>query len=151
MSLPDLITKIPAWRGAALVGGMLCVRPHELDEKGDRIYGTAVAVYSDLYYGEAREMQEFDVDPFVVDLSDPDTLAAFDRRLALRLGAPAEAVLDGVMVRLDGDFLSVFVGMTEVDLDGGWENIPRCEVGPKACLKTTDPILARVLAWLSVN
>lgn len=149
MSLPDLITKIPAWRGASLVGKMLCVRPHELDKNGGRIYGTAVAVYADLY-GQ-HEVQEFDVDPFVVDLSDQDTLAAFDRRLALRLGAPAEEVRDGVMVRLDDSFLSVFVGMVEANIDGCWENIPQRDVGPNFDLKTTDPTLARVLAWLSVN
>lgn len=34
---------------------------------------------------------------YVPNLEDPDTLAAFDRRLALRLGAPEDAVREGVL------------------------------------------------------
>ncbi len=42
-------------------------------------------------------------DPVVPDLADPDVRAAYDRRLALALGAPPEAVDEGVVFFSSGD------------------------------------------------
>jgi hypothetical protein len=76
---------------------------------------------------------------FVVDLSDPDTRAAFDRRLALRLGAPAEATTAGVVFYKSRykDEWQIVTG------DRGWWR-------PLRNLGTDDPLLARVRAWKSV-
>ncbi len=82
----------------------------------------------------------------VVDLSDPDVLAAFDRRLALRLGVPADVT--SVVVRLVGEVLrvsAVFVAdvRTPGALFPAWSRDMRVD--------THDPTLARVRAWNSVK
>lgn len=57
-----------------------------------------------LYYGIA-DLGADDLAQCVVDLADPDTRVAFNRRLALRLGAPPEVVEEGVIFspREDGE------------------------------------------------
>lgn len=79
----------------------------------------------------------------LLDLENPDTLAAFDRRLALRLGAPTLATQSGVVIRLDtghGDGLNLHIRTG----DGTWG----CQV--VLGLAEPDAILARVRAWRSV-
>ena len=95
----------------------------------------------------------------VVDLSDPDTLAAFDRRLALRLGAPEEAVREGVLFWLnDGESPNAGGWLWEVQAGGehrerlsggGYSSAPKWD-GDCIRIGTRDPFLARVRAWKSV-
>ena len=78
------------------------------------------------------------------DLGHPDTCAAFDRRLALRLGAPEASVAEGVMFYPCPDEGSrcwlVRAGTRwSVSLTGDDFDIP------------DDPLLARVRAWKSVE
>lgn len=87
-----------------------------------------------------------DMKNIVVDLSDPDTLAAFDRRLALRLGAPEEMVREGVRFYWEP-------GGQEWNVEAGyyrswwtaWAWSPGCagSTGDAA-------LLARVRAWKSI-
>lgn len=85
------------------------------------------------------------------DLADPDTRAAFDRRLALRLGAPA--AVEGCHIRMYGPSRCVtgvipFVEVRgHVDRDGErpWEWYTKVDVD------SDDPLLARALAWRSVS
>lgn len=117
--------------------------------------GTAYQVGDVLVYGmihkDARGFRFDWHDEATIDLLDPDTLAAFDRRLALRLGAPEEAVREGVIVQLDGGYLSVFVGMVECRIDASDYLVPERDVAPVVDLKTDCPILARIRAWRSVK
>lgn len=75
----------------------------------------------------------------VVNLEDPDTLAAFDRRLALRLGASEEDAREGVQVSYYDDTITpcwwVHFGRRGAYYDAE-------DLGGKP-----DPILARVRAW----
>lgn len=83
-----------------------------------------------------------DMKNIVVDLSDLDTLAAFDRRLALRLGAPEEAVREGVIASVvDGHVVAV-AGFRPDCRQPAWER--GVEV------RTSDGLLARVRAWKSI-
>ena len=80
-----------------------------------------------------------------LDLTDLDTLAAFDRRLALRLGAPAEKVKGGVVFAQS----SLPAGQWEMWAGGPvvWDRWVRVlEVGD-----LTDPIEIRLRAWASVE
>lgn len=99
----------------------------------------------------------------ILDLTDPDTLSAFDRRLALRLGAPVEAVREGVIIavdevvvpaerRIDGAVyrrrvLCVVAGLVKrADYVGEpltWSMMVETD--------TANPRLARVRAWRSVK
>ncbi len=82
-------------------------------------------------------------DGAVPDLSDPDTCAAFDCRLALRLGAPEEAAREGVIFspREDGTGWRMLAGLAVT-----WDWF--CG---RDALNTNDPLLARVRAWHSVK
>lgn len=84
-----------------------------------------------------------DMKNIVVDLSDPDTLAAFDRRLALRLGAPEEMVREGVRIS--------FVGFDMMVSVSGWSsNVTFGDyVGPDFA-RHDQRLLARVRAWKSI-
>lgn len=95
---------------------------------------------------------------FIPDLSDPDTLAAFDRRLALRLGAPEEAVREGVMFiyadaahGLDA-YWTIAAGEPNWNLeDWSWDVVFGLSERHRPSLGTDDPLLARVRAWNSVK
>ena len=79
---------IEPWTGAVLLGGGRCI-----------CLRGVVAGYDDPLWGHpdsARVPCRVEDAP-PPDLRDADTLAAFDRRLALRLGAPEEAVREGVL------------------------------------------------------
>lgn len=76
----------------------------------------------------------------VIDLTDPDTLAAFDRRLAIRLGAPREATREGVAIHVGKGRLQVLAGVES-----------RTTVTGAPFVGTDDPLLARVRAWNSVK
>ena len=78
------------------------------------------------------------------DLTDPDTRAAFVRRLALRLGAAEEQVDEcvGFRVHTDGGWSAV-AGIADEDgvypwMHSGWA-------------QTADRLLALVRAWRSVE
>jgi hypothetical protein len=88
----------------------------------------------------------------VLDLSDPDTRAAFDRRLALRLGAPEEAVVEGVRVFPVGPGeWRMEAGCDYLGLDCNKEPYLRTRWELALNIDTNDPLLARVLAWKSVT
>lgn len=96
-----------------------------------------------LIYGVA-DLGPDDLAQCVVDLADPDVLAAFDRRLALRLGAPVEAVREGVMIFPLDEMWHVCAGYGGARPKWAWvgcvgEHEPRL-----------DPLLFRVRAWRSV-
>lgn len=94
----------------------------------------------------------------VPDLEDPDTLAAFDRRLALRLGAPEEAVREGVMVEVfvrktwhlhmvagvPCSWAEEGVSWPQEGVSWPWEAM--VDVGD-----VSNTLLARVRAWKSVH
>lgn len=82
------------------------------------------------------------------DLSDPDTRAAYDRRLSLELGAPGEAVADGVVVHVSdmgfddalfGHILVIRAGRGDTGVRATWETTVQVD--------TKEPLLARALAW----
>jgi hypothetical protein len=76
----------------------------------------------------------------IPDLSDPDTRAAYDRRLALVLGAPGEAVARGVIVADYDGVWAVMAGLPSAETGGKW-------MWARALALTDDPLLARALAW----
>ena len=81
----------------------------------------------------------------IVALDHPDTRAAYDRRLAVALGAPADVVDDGVVIEfLYGEYAMVlFAGPSELgqsEQEFAWTS--RVELD-----RFDDPILARALAW----
>jgi hypothetical protein len=85
------------------------------------------------------------LDHVTPDLADPDTRAAFDRRLALRLGAPDR---EGNSVYVVGSTLRVMCSEHVTMCDNsiqmrGYE----CK---RVRVDTDDPLLARALAWRSV-
>ena len=90
---------VPVWAGA-----------HAVDPTTGLV-GVVAAI--DAFASEARLHSTWlPAERLIVDLSDPDTRAAYDRRLALALGAPIEAVDEGVALYLD-------------PLDG-WRHLARC-------------------------
>ena len=91
----------------------------------------------ELWFGVA-DLSPDDLACCVVDLEHPDTLAAFNRRLALRLGAPDHMAADGVIMGPVDAGLVVHVGL-------GWTTRV-VDVGG-----TRDPLLARVRAWRSAT
>lgn len=96
-----------------------------------------------------------------IDLADPDVCAALDRRLALRLGAPEEAVREGVVAccvfpdgrRPRGTKPSVLYVGAGVDFIEGYAgaSVPSPVWSKDVPVDTDDPILARVRAWKSVS
>lgn len=89
-------------------------------------------------------LEGFATDILVLDLSDPDTLAAFDRRLALRLGASEEAVREGVQVFREGNSWTVAAGVFKGYGDN-WLWFKDTEINVDC------HILARVRVWNSVT
>jgi hypothetical protein len=77
--------------------------------------------------------------PWLLDLSNPDTRAAYDRRLALALGAPDYLVERGVGVSVSDD--------EHVIVRAGFYDNPNSDWHHVAHVGTTDPLLARALAW----
>lgn len=130
---------IPVWVGANLVGGMVCVAPHKV-KAGRRVYGSATAARLDGY--GLREVCEVDVDPFVLALDNPDTQAAYLRRLALRLGCPEEVAGEGVMFYRRGDWF-VAAGPWEDDVPEWYAMVGNDDV--------SDRLLALVRAWRTTN
>lgn len=124
-------TGIPPWPGARVYS---------------ETYGGGYVVEVDgrrlkVVYGMAT-IDKVNVDDVFLAFDDPDTLAAFDRRLALRLGASESTVCEGVTffpIRVAHDGSIVWVLQTR---DG------RPWLGTSA-FDTTDPLLARVRAWKS--
>lgn len=85
---------------------------------------------------------------YVVDLEDPDTLAAFDRRLALRLETPEDSVREGVAIyQEEGSWMLVAGGGRNYPSPSDPERWYYC-LGP---VVTDDPVLARVRAWHSAT
>lgn len=127
---------IEPWRGAMF-----------LDADGKSRLCTAVSPSSD-YMPEARtwcEARDYPTETVAPDISDPDTRRNFDARLALRLGAPADKVNEGVN----------FYGLAAAwYLSAGGPHSMRRNAGGSAGLPivsgTTDALLARALAWRSV-
>jgi hypothetical protein len=76
--------------------------------------------------------------PWLLDLSNPDTRAAYDRRLALALGCPDDGRLDR--------YLSVRIGRGGGGIAGQILLASDRWTGG-AVVNTTDPLLARALAW----
>ena len=106
-----------------------------LDNTGRKV-GTSA--FTDPWYKPDADMQA------VVNLEDGDVLAAFDRRLALRLGAPEEAVREGVIFyRYNGVWI-LSAGNPE---RYWWRNSNDGRFGED----TEDERLARVRAWNSVK
>lgn len=88
---------IPVWDGAA------ALRRHPDDTEWTPCRIVRIREWGNLFYDKSGEGQGFTGDyTFIPDLDDSDTLAAFDPRLATRLGAPEEAVRDGVLVYVVG-------------------------------------------------
>jgi hypothetical protein len=85
------------------------------------------------------------------DLSDPDTLAAFDRRLALRLGCPAGFASIGVRFYREEN-VNLSVGAWCIDGGQPVEEEQRFDWIRRSLAEgVTDPLLARCLAWHSVK
>lgn len=84
-----------------------------------------------------------DVGGFVLDLSDPDTRAAFDRRLALKLGATQEQVNEGVMFVDDGRWFVVAGWPVRVGASVRYPFIRALT----EIVDVRDPLMARALAW----
>ena len=79
----------------------------------------------------------------VPDLADPDTRAAYDRRLALALGCP-EAYADAGVRFYSMGYVTVHrwtidAGVRPHRYDSEWEQTVHAD--------TDDPLLARALAW----
>lgn len=154
MTRPDLIAAdwkteargLPVWPGAFVVHG------EESDGPAEDYAADTVCIRDGMTFWPAEECSP--------DLANPDTLAAFDRRLALRLGAPEEAVAQGVIVRLvpvgdpppwprfvgdrGGMVLDMMAGLRDQSFDApvaAWTY--RDHHGD-------DPLTARVRAWRSV-
>jgi len=145
---------IPVWRGAVVVDypdrehsypRALCV---ELpNEEGD--FNTAPDPVEYDYEGRSQSAvgREYGV---VVDLEDPDTRAAYDRRLALALGMTADEVDFGVLLFWDprsgawtytngaGRSVRVF-GVDDAGIPAQSPHIP--------CTQHADPLLVRALMW----
>lgn len=145
---------IEPWRGA--VG--FCVRGSER---------TVVWVWGDeddrqVRYAELSG-EGWPASEFTPNIENPDTCAAFDRRLALRLGAPEEVVREGVIIAVDEivvpaerrpdgvehrrHVLCVVAGLVKradyIDDPLEWSDTVDVD--------TPDPLLARVRAWWSVK
>ena len=76
----------------------------------------------------------------VPELDDADVLAAFDRRLAIRMGATPSQASEGVVV----DVGRRTIGAGSMTNEGGWPwsaDLPRVEEEP------FDPYLVRIAAW----
>lgn len=85
---------------------------------------------------------------WIPDLSDPDTRAAYDRRLALALGAPVEAVGEGVRFYLDGGAgWQMDAGFKGDDVTTHAWHFDLRALGNEVLTNTDDPLLARALAW----
>lgn len=129
---------IPVWGGALLLG---FPRMH----RGARVLfvcDDGMGVITDITDG--RSVSGRLTSDLVPDLLDPDTLAAFDRRLALRLGAPAENVAEGVLFYLNGGVWVLTAGAPD---RWWWRHSNDGRFGPE----TDCPILARVRAWRTVT
>lgn len=88
----------------------------------------------------------------VPDLSDPDTRVAYDRRLALALGAPVEAVEEGVSIYRDEDSWSLRAGAprnypSDADVEPWYYTLGIRDDHVNAGRPTADPLLVRALAW----
>lgn len=77
----------------------------------------------------------------ILDLSDPDTQAAYLRRLALRLGCPEEVAGEGVIATFCGGGLQLRAGAARRSPYNVWTET--VDVG------TDDRLLALVRAWTS--
>lgn len=134
MSWQEEAKGIEPWPGALLVSGERCC----VVGKG----GWVVVATDSSPYGSTAILDAGSPNMPPVDLSDPDTRAAFDRRLALRLGAPVEAMTEGVVFyeNCGGiDQWTVHVGANE-----RWRVVMNFDG------TAGKPLLARVRAWKSV-
>jgi len=129
---------IPVWEGCLATD----VDGHRwrILETGGRFY---VARIRHPRCGNVCEGRPIDLTP---DLTDPDTRAAYDRRLALALGAPESIEACGVnlygaarVVPGVAPFIEVFGRV------GGEDGYRWCELVDG--IDTTDPLLALALAW----
>jgi hypothetical protein len=153
---------IPLWPGCAalLLTPLGNVRVRALCREFDLDAGAHVGPWR-LGHGPV-EREPFSVlgtshppERLCLDLSDPDTCAGFDRRLALAWGAPEAAVDDGTLFWLDygeepvdGEWLWQLQagGEYRKRVPGGVAEGPKW-FGEALRLPTRDPILARALAW----
>lgn len=111
---------------------------------------------------ETDRWGDWEMADLIPDLEQHDTLAAFDRRLALRLGAAESAATEGVIFCLvspgtDEAGWRLMVGQSlpgRRHVVGEWPVVPvDIGFGPESvphALRTADPLLARVRAWRSV-
>jgi hypothetical protein len=84
----------------------------------------------------------------LLDLEDADTRAMFDRRLALRLGAPAEAVEQGVMVVcVRQPNAPEHAGGCYQVIAGVWDRRWARSFTDDDFTIPADPLLFRALAW----
>lgn len=85
------------------------------------------------------------------DLADADTRAMFDRRLALHLGAPVEAVDEGIRFYPCGrGRWRIDAGCDYLGDDCNGEPYLPTRWGAALNIDTLDPLTARCLAWKSV-
>lgn len=116
---------IPVWPGCTDIDG-----DHVASVHGDRVY---------LWTDENEPASSVPARMCAPDLADPDTRAAYDRRLAIVLGCPDDGRLDRMFrIEVGSALGSAPIGHLLLTSDGWRVTVP---VG------TTDPILARALAW----
>ncbi len=137
MTWQDAARGIPVWVGAA-------VRERDNTASGVviRIRGDRLDVFVNNDHMEMGDDAWYASD-CSLDLSDPDTRAAFDRRLAIALGAPENVVNEGVRF---------FYTEGAWCLACGPRNYPSGESNDPFFYRLssehqTDPLLARALAW----
>lgn len=139
MTWQEAARGIEPWPGAKIVGGGIVTKPRPTKK------GWAHAIFPP----RDIEVYELDCGRWTVDLADPDTRAAFDRRLALRLCPKPEWVEEKYTVSFYNGVLTVEAGRTPdteyIDDPYRWSWFEQYAECPN-----DDPLLARALAWRSV-
>lgn len=131
-ALREAARGIPVWEGAA---GLLDGSPVRVVEILALPNARTSATVRYRYTGGGPRCF---ADSITLDLSDPDTRVAYERRLALALGAPEHLVERGVGASLFEGALIVQAGFYDSRLSNWAEVIE---------VNTIDPLLARALAW----
>lgn len=130
---------IPVWEGAAMLWRELASE-WEPNPRWRSARSEGFGNYGWVAYGDNSLVPQ---DRAIPDLADPDTRAAYDRRLALALGCPEEHANVGVRFRHEGNFgghaWTIDAGARPHRYDSEWERTAR--------IATADPLLARALAW----
>jgi hypothetical protein len=137
MDWRELTRGIEPWDGAKLLNGLRCLWYRN---GADGPCGVTVRHEDGRMQCGVWPLTQGGYNP---DLADPDTRAAFDRRLALRLGAPPEAVDEGVLFYRVGRQFRIAAGSADENGLHVW-----CHGVPGSA---NDSLLARALAWRSVS